>query len=552
MSGPNALETYLWTLVNLERAANGLAPLAYNTLLDDAAGNHNNWMLANNTFSHTGVNNSDPGTRIVNAGYNFTGGGAWAENIAWVTQGGAPGFADEVLQLHTNWMNSAGHRANILDPNLREIGVGLGGGSFQGSLAAYVGTEVFGTDYADGPFLLGFAIDDLDNDDRYDPGEGLAGITVTAVSNTGTTISTTTWEGGAYSLDLAAGTWTVTFSGSGIVTESFTVTLGAVNFQLNLIDPAHDSNIYGTEAGETLNGTSASDSIFGYGGADTINGLGDNDFLYGGNGNDTLNGDAGNDFLYGQNDNDTLNGGEGNDTLNGQAGADIMTGGNGNDTYFIDNVGDIVNEPIGTGVDTTDTVITSVNFRQDIMTSARGVEYITATGTGNITIIGMETFNVITGNSGNNYIAGYGGNDTINAGAGTDFVFGGDGRDLLTGGLGNDTFYYSFVADSGGTVNRRDTITDFGQTAGNDDVIDLRALDAISFNSGVQHFNWLDTGAFTGALGELRYFYDAVNNLTIIEGNTFGDTAPEFQLALQGNYALTAGAAGFGHDILIA
>ncbi|MGD9784565.1 MAG: calcium-binding protein [Hyphomicrobiaceae bacterium] len=310
-----------------------------------------------------------------------------------------------------------------------------------------------------------------------------------------------------------------------------------------------DNVLSGRAGDDDMRGEAGADTLDGGDGADTLAGGDGVDLIYGGNGNDTLNGDNGNDFLYGQNDNDTLNGGGGNDTLNGQAGADIMTGGLGNDTYFLDSVGDIVNEAIGEG---TDSVVTSVSFRQDVMTSARGVEYITATGTGNITIIGMETFNGITGNSGNNYIAGYGGNDTIDAGAGTDFVYGGDGRDLLTGGTGDDTFYYNFVAESGGTVNRRDTITDFGQTAGNDDVIDLRALDAISFNSGVQHFNWLDTGAFTGALGELRYFYDAVNNLTIIEGNTFGDTAPEFQLALQGNYALTAGAAGLGHDILIA
>ncbi|MGD9784567.1 MAG: calcium-binding protein [Hyphomicrobiaceae bacterium] len=302
---------------------------------------------------------------------------------------------------------------------------------------------------------------------------------------------------------------------------------------------------------ENALGSAHADTIDGSTGANVLSGGGSSDILRGGDGNDTLNGDAGNDFLYGQNDNDTLNGGEGNDTLNGQTGADTMTGGNGNDTYFLDNAGDVVNEAIGTGVDTTDTVITSVNFRQDLMTSALGVEYIVVTGTGNVTIVAMETFNVITGNSGNNYIAGYGGNDTIDAGAGTDFVFGGDGRDLLTGGLGNDTFYYSFVADSGGTINRRDTITDFGQVVGNDDVIDLRALDAISFNSGLQHFTFIGTAAFSGALGQLRYFYDAVNNLTIIEGNTFGDTAPEFQLALVGNYTLTAGAAGLGHDILI-
>ncbi|MGE3329171.1 MAG: hypothetical protein AB7N61_27560, partial [Acidimicrobiia bacterium] len=123
---------------------------------------------------------------------------------------------------------------------------------------------------------------------------------------------------------------------------------------------------------ENVLGSALVDDLTGSAIANTMSGGGSGDIIRGGNGNDTLNGDDGNDFLYGQNDNDTLNGGEGNDTLDGQTGADTMTGGNGNDTYFLDNVGDVVNEAIGTVVDTTDTVITSVNFRQDIMTSAVG------------------------------------------------------------------------------------------------------------------------------------------------------------------------------------
>jgi Ca2+-binding RTX toxin-like protein len=83
----------------------------------------------------------------------------------------------------------------------------------------------------------------------------------------------------------------------------------------------------GTDASETLNGTSGIDMIFGRNGNNTINGSGDSDLLCGGNGIDTLSGQDGNDILGGQNGDDILDGGTGNDTLNGNAGDDRLTGG---------------------------------------------------------------------------------------------------------------------------------------------------------------------------------------------------------------------------------
>ncbi len=73
--------------------------------------------------------------------------------------------------------------------------------------------------------------------------------------------------------------------------------------------------------------------------------------------NDILTGGIGNDTIFGNGGNDTLDGGFGNDTLNG---------GEGNDTYYVDNVGDRVEEvpfnPSNPALGGIDLVISSVNF----------------------------------------------------------------------------------------------------------------------------------------------------------------------------------------------
>jgi uncharacterized protein YkwD len=105
-------------LVNQERAKVGADPLKINEQLDLAADLHTLDQAKMNKMSHTGSNGSTMGDRITNAGYVFSSAG---ENVAY-------GFADAAAVVK-GWMNSEGHRKNILNPNYKEIGVGYAEGA---------------------------------------------------------------------------------------------------------------------------------------------------------------------------------------------------------------------------------------------------------------------------------------------------------------------------------------------------------------------------------------------------------------------------------------
>ncbi|MFJ3660254.1 CAP domain-containing protein [Streptomyces sp. NPDC090119] len=101
-------------LVNAERAKVGCSPVQLNSTLSKAAQDHSADMAAHNTMSHTGSDGSDPGSRITAAGYQWS---AYGENVAY-------GYSTPE-QVMDGWMNSAGHRENILNCSYKEIGVGL-------------------------------------------------------------------------------------------------------------------------------------------------------------------------------------------------------------------------------------------------------------------------------------------------------------------------------------------------------------------------------------------------------------------------------------------
>lgn len=107
------IETEVVTLANEARKANGCAPLEIDDRLVEAARAHSEDMAANGYFSHDSLDGSSFADRIVAAGYPRPA----AENIA---QG-----QDSARSVHDAWMNSDGHRANILNCDLTTVGVGV-------------------------------------------------------------------------------------------------------------------------------------------------------------------------------------------------------------------------------------------------------------------------------------------------------------------------------------------------------------------------------------------------------------------------------------------
>ncbi|MFF4353478.1 sigma-70 family RNA polymerase sigma factor [Streptomyces sp. NPDC001530] len=105
-------------LVNKERAAAGCGPLKEDAQLEKAAQGHSDDMAARNFFEHTNPDGADPGQRITAAGYRWS---TYGENIAQGQQ-----TPEAVMD---SWMNSPGHRANILNCSFKDIGVGVHRGS---------------------------------------------------------------------------------------------------------------------------------------------------------------------------------------------------------------------------------------------------------------------------------------------------------------------------------------------------------------------------------------------------------------------------------------
>ncbi|MEU9099900.1 sigma-70 family RNA polymerase sigma factor [Streptomyces sp. NPDC048361] len=114
---PAAVQQVL-DLVNSERSKAGCSALTSNSKLYDAALKHSENMAAQNFFDHTDPSGAGPGERITAAGYQWS---AYGENIA-------RGQADAAAVMDS-WMNSPGHRANILNCGFKEIGIGVHYGS---------------------------------------------------------------------------------------------------------------------------------------------------------------------------------------------------------------------------------------------------------------------------------------------------------------------------------------------------------------------------------------------------------------------------------------
>ena len=338
--------------------------LAPNVLLEQASQTHSEWMLDTDTFAHEGNNGSDPGDRMAAAGYDFTGGWTWRENLAWSGTTGQLDLARAIEDHHEGLYRSAGHRNNTFAEDIREIGIAQVAGVFSQNGTGYNASMLTlnfarsGSDH----FLTGVAYTDSDRDAFYDIGEATAGLTITAEG-----VSTQTASAGGYGLALRpdAAVEVRISDGPNVLAELF-VDLSDGNVKLDVITAGDgsqtlalsgsaalvsgipdalllgvgDLDLTGSEADNVLTGNAGRNSLSGAGGNDHLHGGGGADELDGGAGDDVLRGGEGRDLRWDRLENagtvttanaDMLYGGDGDDRLHGQSGRDVLDGGAGND-----------------------------------------------------------------------------------------------------------------------------------------------------------------------------------------------------------------------------
>lgn len=119
--------------INAFRRANGLRTLVVNRTLADAARAHSGDMLSRGYFDHDA-----PGGTFTQRMSRYTPASCIAENIAWGT--GPYGTGSGIVEA---WKRSPGHRRVMLLPYVRQVGVGVRVGRFQGASGASVATADF-------------------------------------------------------------------------------------------------------------------------------------------------------------------------------------------------------------------------------------------------------------------------------------------------------------------------------------------------------------------------------------------------------------------------
>jgi len=233
-------------------------PLAMNKILLGIANAHSQDMYTRNYYSHNDLNGTSAFDRITHAGYNYVRVG---ENMA------AAGNEMSAAGLEDFMMVDAGtegrpHRVNLLDLinsypcgaapcTFYEVGIGYYDGTVPNSdgLTSLI-TQDFGAAPNTGPFLLGVVYDDRNNNNFYDIGEGMAGVTITSSAGNYYAISS---PSGGYAFPIGtSGTIMVTASGPGFSPITKTVTLTGSNVKLDFTSQASSSQTSSQSIAPTL------------------------------------------------------------------------------------------------------------------------------------------------------------------------------------------------------------------------------------------------------------------------------------------------------------
>lgn len=132
------METETSDLINGERALYDLGALTMREDLRQVARAHSQDMVDHDFFAHVNPSGDDPFHRMAGAGITYSTAG---ENIAWNN------YPNSVETAVDGWMNSAGHRNNILNANFTMAGLGVA----HDGAGGYYFTQVFTDGAEDAP-----------------------------------------------------------------------------------------------------------------------------------------------------------------------------------------------------------------------------------------------------------------------------------------------------------------------------------------------------------------------------------------------------------------
>jgi len=120
-------EQKILELMNAKRTEAGIAPLTIDNTLVQVARYKSNNMIQNNFFNHTNPDGTKWTNWLQTIGYKYT---TTGENIAYNTS--------DPVELFTQWWNSPGHRANMMNTSYTKVGIGVVYGN-----GKYMGTQTF-------------------------------------------------------------------------------------------------------------------------------------------------------------------------------------------------------------------------------------------------------------------------------------------------------------------------------------------------------------------------------------------------------------------------
>jgi hypothetical protein len=250
LDDPNVQSALGWFRVDLDvlqaefAALDAKPPAAFDARLWDAAWQHSLYLIANDAQNHT-----DQFTRVSQAGFH---GSSMRGNVFSYSESALYGHAGFNVDWGgsdgTGMQTGRGHRKAIMsiDGDYTNAGIAV---VPEWNAATQVGPQVVTGNYARAStswpdhhnrFVVGTVWHDANENDRYDEGEGFAGVTVTP--SAGPYFAVTS-AGGGYAIPvLEEGAFALTFSGGGIATGARQVQVGATSVLVNH-DPLDPSSV---------------------------------------------------------------------------------------------------------------------------------------------------------------------------------------------------------------------------------------------------------------------------------------------------------------------